>query len=380
TNDENDVEWVPFENLEAEGKAKVFGLELLVKPLLIRSEEQQASIEVVKSVMKLCRALLKGEGELLSDNSTCASFRTHLRLQAGLACIKLLEFPAYAPAFEIDDFNKISLLVQDQVYYVRNMFIESLCEALVYKKVAIKYAVWLLLAAHEPEADLKLRVKHFVQKRAKEQRDQDVSKRHALLEHHFVDFCFLLSHHPDFSTDKEDLKLFEAYVLFFLECLGTAENISYFYATASQMKTVRDKTMEDSTPLYVIAEMLIVMIREYCASQNWTLQTYPGKVGIPREIYSRLDDAKVAQNLKTVYYLDGEKRKILKQPKRQAGAPRTPVSSRHNDDSGSDSDATQVEVKRLKSTKDATTPVRRSERARKPILPVSAIDEEFEDV
>jgi sister-chromatid-cohesion protein PDS5 len=88
-------------------------------------------------------------------------------LEAGKACLKLLSIPAYASIFESLDFCKIGLLIQDPVYHVRVTFIEQLCNYVGIKTLPPKYSIWLLLAAHEPEIELKQKVKMFLVRRAK---------------------------------------------------------------------------------------------------------------------------------------------------------------------------------------------------------------------
>ena len=68
--DGKEADWSTFEELEDEGKAKVLGLKILVKPLLIDSPENPPLVDIAKSVMKLCRTLLASDGELLSSGNT----------------------------------------------------------------------------------------------------------------------------------------------------------------------------------------------------------------------------------------------------------------------------------------------------------------------
>jgi hypothetical protein len=77
----------------------------------------------------------------------------------------------------------------------------------------------------------------------------------------FVRFLHLLAHHPDFSKDVEDVKLFakcveihqpiviyrpaddgppSRYIEFYLDCVANMENISFLFHLASKLKTVRD--------------------------------------------------------------------------------------------------------------------------------------------
>jgi sister-chromatid-cohesion protein PDS5 len=107
--------------------------------------------------------------------------------------------------------------------------------------------------------------------------------------------------HPDFSLDAQDLKLVETYIQFFLDTVATMDNISYIYCVSGQLKTVKDKLLPDSTNLYVFSELIQIMIRELCASNSWTLQTYPEKIGMPRELFERLSSSDAATVMKTIY-------------------------------------------------------------------------------
>lgn len=212
----------------------------------------------------------------------------------------------------------------------------------------------------------------FLARRAKHLREDASPNRQKIMEHQFSDFCFLLSHHSDFSTEEEDLKLFEAYIQFFLDAIATSDNISYLYASASKLKTVKDKFLDDSSPLYIIAEMLMVRIRQYCASHNWTLQTYPGKPVISREYYQTMSNEKVSENLKRVYYNDGEDRS-KKPASRKGAATRTVTVEESDEEDSGDSDVTQVE-KRPK-----LEPTRKSARAKNPVAMANESDQSIGD-
>jgi hypothetical protein len=67
------------------------------------------------------------------------------------------------------DFAKIGLMIQDPVYHVRFLFIEQLCKCIGTGALSTKYCMWLLLAAHEPEYELKQKVKQFISRKAKKQ-------------------------------------------------------------------------------------------------------------------------------------------------------------------------------------------------------------------
>jgi hypothetical protein len=67
---DEDQDWTPYENLENEGKAKVLGLKILLKPLLILEDDSSAKVTFATSLMKLFRTLLVSDGELLQDQTT----------------------------------------------------------------------------------------------------------------------------------------------------------------------------------------------------------------------------------------------------------------------------------------------------------------------
>lgn len=110
-----------------------------------------------------------------------------------------------------------------------------------------------------------------------------------------------MAHHPDYSMSTPDLIIFEAYIKFYLDSVTTSENISYLYCIAAQLKTVKDRFLKDSKSLWVVSEMTMMLVREICAGNNWILQTWPGKIGIPREIFERLSVTESSTLMKTVY-------------------------------------------------------------------------------
>jgi sister-chromatid-cohesion protein PDS5 len=192
-----------------------------------------------------------------------------------------------------------------------------------------------------------------------------------------VDFAHLLAHHPDFSMETDDLQTFEVYLKFFLDTLATSENIAFLYYAGAQLKMVRTRNSEKSINLYVISEMIQVLIREHCASNNWILQTYPGKVGLPRDLFEKLPAEESSTVMKTIYleaqsdYMKHRTQPKTKTPKSKPQKRTSPIKA----DDETDSDSTQVDgtpIKRKKTPKkhrmdgeELDTPMRRSERTKK---------------
>jgi sister-chromatid-cohesion protein PDS5 len=188
-----------------------------------------------------------------------------------------------------------------------------------------------------------------------------------LLEHYFVEFAHMLAHHPDFSMESEDLETFQVYLKFYLETIATSENISFLYYSSAQLKMVQDKFSTDSKILYVVSEMAQVLIREHCAHNNWILQTYPGKVGITKELFTKLGAQEAVDNVKLIYLEESDFMKHrMKKPLK-----RTKAKIQEEEDE-EDSDSTQVDDTPKKSPKlksnvstNVSTPIRRSERSKK---------------
>ena len=182
----------------------------MVKALLpSKVNDSCTPIEMVKPVLKIMRRLLETDGELVADRSTPPAFQTYLRLIAGIYMLKISSVKNYLPLIESVDINRLALLIQDSLYHVRKQFAEKLSSLIQLKKVPAYFSIMLMLAAHEPELELRNKVKNFLIRRTKQQRDAN----EALLEHSFARFAHIVVHHPDFSPDSEDLKLVEAYFI-----------------------------------------------------------------------------------------------------------------------------------------------------------------------
>ncbi len=90
-----------------------------------------------------------------------AATKTHLRLQAGISFLKLISVNIYESIFDASDYTKIALVVQDPIYNVRYLFCEKLCLFLQSRKLHLKYLMWLMLSAHEPDEQLRKKVFGF---------------------------------------------------------------------------------------------------------------------------------------------------------------------------------------------------------------------------
>lgn len=63
----------------------------------------------------------------------------------------------------------------------------------------------------------------------------------------FIRLIHLLAHHPDFTTEDEDLITFAHFIEFYLSCIATSENISYLYHASQKIKTSVDIVSEEKS-------------------------------------------------------------------------------------------------------------------------------------
>ncbi|KAI8996056.1 armadillo-type protein [Gaertneriomyces semiglobifer] len=315
----DEPDWVEFKDLEVEGRIKVLGVRVLVQRLVALADKNGP--EVATPVLKLLRRLLEFDGELVAEKDTPPSFQTHLRLVAATSMIELARYPSYSRIIGVTDMYKLALAIQDPIYQVRNAFVETLLYALSDKAIPFNYTVISFLAAHEPELELKTKVKHFLMRVARQQRADDTVQA-SLLEHLFVRFLHLLAHHPDFTTDKDDLQMFTAYIDFYLDAVGTSENASMLYYVSSKLKTFADLHAKSSENLYVLSDLAQVLIQERAADKGWSLPSYPGNVHLPKELVGKLPSDLGLENARKSYlpedFLEGRLKAQNIHPKTKA--------------------------------------------------------------
>ncbi|KAJ3012082.1 hypothetical protein HKX48_006454 [Thoreauomyces humboldtii] len=333
---ENDVDWIPASELHEEAQLKLTGVKILVQRLvaLADNKKRERSVGVrtdldssARPVLKLFRRLLEFDGELAEARDTPAAAKTALRLKCGLSLLELARCPVYASMISVADTYQLALLMQDPIYEVRKAFTEKLITYLSDTAIPFNYMVMLMVAAHEPDVELKTKVKTFLQRRATQQRAEQTtttiktdessktvtvpvttlttSSTSPLLEHILVRFLHLLAHHPDYSDSPSDLVHAAKYIDFFLDVVATAENAAYLYHVSAKLKTTKDLHKASSDPLYTISELAQMRIQDRATTANWTLPSYPGRASLPADLVGKLSSAGAAEITRKRYLPDG---------------------------------------------------------------------------
>lgn len=99
----------------------------------------------------------------------------------------------------------------------------------------------------------------------------------------------LLAHHPDYSTQLDELVDHARYILYYVNCVATEANLGLIFKHAERVKQTRDAIRPaESENLYVLSDLTQAVIRKFLEKKNWSLQVYPDKIGIPLGLYTRL--------------------------------------------------------------------------------------------
>jgi len=183
-------------------------------------------------------------------------------------------------------------------------FVTKLVALLTARKLPAAYNVILFLTIHDPEADIINRAQAYV---AFILRSMPKQLRMEHFEMIFLRLLHLLAHHPDFALTEEALPDIAKYIDFYLDLVSNPENIALLYHLSMKTKTVRDgESHGRSENLYAVGELAQHLIKARAKSHLWPLESYPGKLRLPGDIFRPLPTAEAANEiLKTVYLPEG---------------------------------------------------------------------------
>lgn len=294
--------WVDDADMNEELQAKCIALKLLVNEALASQEEADAE-ERVKPVFKLLKTFVVMEGEFCKVKDTPLAHKKRLRLLAGELILKLCTVKKYDDQFEPASFNKLAELVQDSEHQVRRHFTAKLQNYLTRNRLRPRYHTILFLVAFEPVSELKGRVETWIRSRVRHFTEGKVQ----VMENIIGRLIPLLAHHPDYSSETNDLADFANYFIFYLSVVASEENISLIYKYAERVKQTRDAVSPDeSERLYVLSDLAQAVIRKWQEKRNWVFQAWPHKVGLPSGLYVALPSSELAQQIAKKQYIPEE--------------------------------------------------------------------------
>ncbi|KGU13850.1 sister chromatid cohesion protein PDS5 [Candida albicans 19F] len=308
---------------------KLIAIRLLVNNLksLDKADLSESAKEEAKQkalpVIKLLMSFIGNNGEIINKNDpswpTPDSYKSRLRLAAGLYMLKLAKIPIYSETMLSASIRRLTFLLIDEDYNVRARFLNSLQAKLADELISEKFLAIVFFSALEPNFELKNDATMWISAMFK----RSESKKNIKFEKSLVRLIHVLAHHEQFlsllkdGSDEDKLASYNyasRLLIFYVQLIATQENISLLYYFASRVKQHRDATIatvdyeaenptEQILNLYRMAELAQLVIKTYADGKNWPMQTWPGKLKLPSDIYAPMASSKEAQAVVTEIYI-----------------------------------------------------------------------------
>jgi sister-chromatid-cohesion protein PDS5 len=290
---ESEAEWMDTPDEDIQGRT--WALRILVNRL--RSLPSEASFnDSAEDTYALLNRLVKNTGEGSDDNNTPAAHKTRQRLMAAKSLLKLSCSKRLDSFLTSADFVQLALVTHDPCSQVRKGFTEKLMKYLGQGRLPPRFYTILFFLAHEPDRNIKNSTMTWIRSR----RTAFAARKETILENVFARLLSLLAHHPDFDKEEEVLKLMSEYILYYLKCVATEDNLSLIFHVAQRVKGVADgiaPSDQADENLYILSDLAQALIRAWEEQNGWTMQSWPGKMKLPSGIFRPLESHERAQEI-----------------------------------------------------------------------------------
>lgn len=290
---EADEEWMDEPDEDIQGRA--WAIKILVNRLRSLPAESTFN-EAAEDIYALLNRLVRDSGEGSDDNNTPAGHKTRQRLLAATSLLKLSTNKRLDSFLTPSDFAQLALVTHDPHPQVRKGFADKLMKYLGQGRLPPRFYTILFFLAHEPEKTIKNSTMTWIRSR----RAAFTTRKETILENVFARLLSLLAHHPDFDTEDETLVLMSEYILYYLKCVATEENLSLIFHVAQRVKGVADgirPSRRADENLYVLSDLSQALIRSWEEQNGWTMQSWPGKMKLPSGIFRPLESHDRAQQI-----------------------------------------------------------------------------------
>lgn len=297
---EKDPVWVEDANADEEIQAKCLCLKILVNRLRATQDVEQAK-EKAAPVFKLLRNIILKDGEICKVKDTPKHHRSRLLLTAAKLTLKICTMKHLDDMLQPKDFNSLAYVAQRGEPAVRHGFVEKLQKYLAQDKLRSRFYTIIFLTAFEPIVSTKQRYETWIQSRARLYSGKD---RSHVMESTMSRLISLLAHHPDYSTDVDNLVDHARYIIYYLSNVSTENNLGIILRYAERSKQTRDAIDPSmSENIYVLSDLAQTIIRKWQDKKNWSLRLGPAQVGMPVGLYAKLSSHDAAQEIAEKQYL-----------------------------------------------------------------------------
>jgi sister-chromatid-cohesion protein PDS5 len=290
----DDVEWIDTPDDDIQGRA--WAIKVLVNRLRSHSTEADFN-DAAEDTYALLNRLVRDKGEGSDDQSTPAAHKTRQRLLAANSLLKLSCNKRLDGFLKPMDFMQLALVTHDPCLQVRKGFSDKLMKYLGQGRLPSRFYTILFYLAHEPDRNTKNITMTWIRSR----RTAFAARKDTVLETVFARLLSLLAHHPDFDKDDEEgLKLIAKYILYYLQCVATEDNLSLIFHVAQRVKGVADGIApkhDADENLYILSDLAQALIRAWEDQNGWTMQSWPGKIKLPSGIFRPLESHERAQEI-----------------------------------------------------------------------------------
>ncbi|KAH9866567.1 hypothetical protein J1614_008257 [Plenodomus biglobosus] len=290
---EASTEWMEEPDEDIQGRT--WAIKILVNRLRSLPAESTFN-EAAEDTYALLNRFVKNNGEGSDDGNTPAGHKSRQRLLAATSLLKLSCSKRMDSFLKPADFIQLALVTHDPCAQVRKGFSEKLMKYLGQGRLPQRFYTILFFCAYEPEKAIKNSTMTWIRSR----RAAFAARKETVLETVFARLLSLIAHHPDFDKDDETLKLMSEYILYYLKCVATEENLSLIFHVAQRVKGIADGiTPSDQADerLYILSDLAQALIRSWEEQNGWTMQSWPGKMKLPSGIFRALESHERAQSI-----------------------------------------------------------------------------------
>lgn len=315
--------------------AKEWALKILVNSIRAKRDMTDRAVirEVAEPVYRILETLVTNEGELRTQKDTPGNQKPRLRLIAAKLLLKLCHSRRVCEdMLSPSQFNSIALVAQDTHAAVRAGFVNQLKKYLGQNKLNHRWYTILFLLPFEPDAAVKNGSLTWLRSRAsffaRQQAAAKLGQSHQnVMEGNFARLLSLLAHHPDYPSMTSEnftseLLDFARYIIFYLSAIANDDNMSLVFHIAQRVKQTQDcvatspaQQQKISQHLYALSDLAQATIRNFAeiyshqkghgAGTNM-LQTWPGKLRLPSQLFAALPSHDVAQSIADKSFLSDD--------------------------------------------------------------------------